>query len=188
MSPLPQLQPTLWRTCRTIANRTRLRIPGLLFAQPGQSVSLVATHLKQPLSLISEYLRMLESRGLLEARRVGRRVTYRPGPSTGDGPSPRLVAALRLAITREPRSIECAYRAATAFTHPRRIEIFRALLTQPQTLEQIQISTRIPVRSLLRHLSKLEARGFVASEMGIYTTTLPADAFGRTLALLTGEQ
>ena len=47
------LQPTLWRTCRVIANRTRLQILALLLRQPGQTVSAVAAHLGRPLSLTS---------------------------------------------------------------------------------------------------------------------------------------
>ena len=62
-----RLRPTLWRTCRVLANPTRLKMFSLLLQQPGQTVSAVAEHLSQPLSLTSEYLRALEARGFLRA-------------------------------------------------------------------------------------------------------------------------
>ncbi|MBM3889971.1 MAG: helix-turn-helix transcriptional regulator, partial [Verrucomicrobia bacterium] len=72
MTPPQPLRPTLWRTCRVIANPTRLKIFALLAEQPGQTVSGVADRLKLPLSEASESLRALEARGLLTARREGR--------------------------------------------------------------------------------------------------------------------
>jgi DNA-binding IclR family transcriptional regulator len=66
----------------------------LLLHQPGQTVSAVAKHLRQPLSLTSEYLRALEARGLLTAHRVGRWVEYRPSLATSPSVTAGLVAVL----------------------------------------------------------------------------------------------
>lgn len=184
MPDLTPLQPTLWRTCRTIANRTRLEIYGLLLERPGQSVSAVAEHLHLPLSLASEYLRALEGRGLLAARRLGRRVEYRPCPATGQGSAAALGAALRGTFKRETQAVAVIFRLATAFTHPRRIEIFRILQAGPQTLGQIQAATRFSSWAALRHLRKLEARGFVAGQDGIYVVARRPDDLGRELARL----
>ena len=57
MPTAPALQPTLWRTCRVLANRTRLQIFGLLRRQPNQTVSAVAQHLKLSLPVASQYSR-----------------------------------------------------------------------------------------------------------------------------------
>ncbi|MBI2924191.1 MAG: helix-turn-helix domain-containing protein [Verrucomicrobia bacterium] len=187
MTPERPLQPTLWRTCRAIANRARLRIFRLLVQQPGQTVSAVAAQLQQPLSAASEYLRALEARGLLTARRVGRRVEYRPTAAPSGSPAHGLVVAMQSALQSESQTTETLFRLATAFTHPRRIEIFRALKTQPQTLGEIQTATRISARALKRHLRKLEARGFVKCELGIYSVARCSDVFGRELARLAAE-
>jgi hypothetical protein len=40
----PSSQPTLWRTCRVLANRKRLQTLALLIQQPNQTVSTVAEH------------------------------------------------------------------------------------------------------------------------------------------------
>jgi len=187
MTSTRPLQPTLWRTCRVIANRTRLQIFALLLRQPDQTVSAVAARLGQPLSLTSEYLRALEARGLLTARRVGSRVKYRSSPATSSDPAHRLVAALRTAFQRERQPVEALFRLATAFTHPRRIEIFRALQAQPLKFGHIQVATGIPGRALLRHLGKLEARGFVACRKRMYSVASRPDAFGRELARMAAE-
>jgi len=160
---------------------------GLLLEQPGLTVSAVASQLRQPLSLTSEYLRGLEARGLLTANRVGQRVKYLPSHDKTSVSAPILVAALRAAFRRDPQAVETIFRLATAFTHPRRIEIFRALQTTPRTSGQIQGVTGISGRALRRHLGKLEARGFVVCRHGLYSMANPPDAFGRELARLAVE-
>jgi DNA-binding IclR family transcriptional regulator len=154
----------------------------LLVHQPGQTVSAVAARLNRPLSMTSEYLRMLEARGLLTVRRAGRRVEYGPPRAGGKRPPRRLAAALRLTFAREPKPAEAAFRLATAFTHPRRIDVFGILRTKPQTLRQIQASTGISESALVRHLGKLQAREFVTLRYGRYAVARRDDAFGRELA------
>ncbi len=183
------LQPTLWRTCRSLANRTRLQILERLLQQPGQTVSEVAKRLKpsRRVGMASGYLRTLEARSLLTVRRAGRRVTYRPSLASGSGPARRLVAALRLAFKHEPQPVEKIFKLATAFTHPRRIAIFRTLQNEPKTLTQTQVKTGISRRALRRHLRKLETRGFVTRRLGIYAVVKRSDAFGKELARLAAE-
>lgn len=182
MALAPPLQPTLWRTCRVLANRSRLQIFALLIRQPGQTVSAVADHLKLPLPVASQYLRALEARGLLTVRRAGRRVGYRPCAATAGNPAQGLVTALRQAFQQNPESVETLFKAATAFTHQRRIEIFRVLKHTPQTFEQLQTDTGISARALRRHLKKLEARAFVACQSGWYVAENRPDPLGRELA------
>ena len=181
------LQPTLWRTCRVLANRTRLRMFGLLVQEPDLTVSAVAERLNLSLPVASQYLRALEARGLLTVRRVGRRVRYRPSAATGGEPAPALVTALRLSFQGESSPVEALFKQATAFTHPRRIKVFRALKQEARTLGQLKAVTGISAWALLRHLVKLEARGFVVGQQGIYRAADPPDAFGSALARLAAE-
>ncbi len=180
-------RPTLWRTCRAIANRTRLRIFGLLVEQPALTVSAVAAEIGLPDSIASEYLRALEARGLLTVRRAGRRVEYRLSSAPSGNPAHGLVAAMRLVFQREAQPVEKLFKLATAFTHPRRIEIFRALQTGPGTHGQLHAATRVPSRALQRHLKKLVGRGFVECQLGRYGVAARSDAFGRELARLAIE-
>jgi DNA-binding transcriptional ArsR family regulator len=183
MATAPPLQPTFWRTCRVLANRTRLRIFHLLLLQPGQTVSTVAARLKLPLPVASQYLRALEARSLLAARRVGRQVAYRPN-ADGTSSAQALVAALRVAFQHEATTIETLFKLATVFTQPRRIEIFHVLREQPRTLRELRIVTGISTRALVRHVNKLVARGYVAGWRGRYAVVNREDSFGRALARL----
>lgn len=164
-----------------IANRTRLQIFDLLLQRPGLTVSIVAASLKHPLSLTSEYLRALEARGLLAVRRVGKRVKYSPADTVKNQNANPLVAALRKTFMREKEPVEAAFTLATAFTHPRRIEIVRSLQLAPRTSAQIQTATGIPARTLSRHLRKLERRGFVVQCLGGFAVANRTDALAQEL-------
>jgi len=177
-------QPTLWRTCRVLANRKRLQTLALLRRQPNQTVSAVAERMSLSMPAASQYLRALEARGLLTCRRVGGRVEYRLSAGTSGGASGDIIKALRLVFPRGARSIEPIFKLATAFTHPRRIEVFRALISGADTFAKLQAATHLPTRALARHLAKLAARGFVKNEMARYVATSPRHPFGRALARL----
>jgi len=176
------LQPTLWRTCRVLANRTRLRMLSLLFREPGLTVSRVAQRVEAELPVASQYLRALESRGLLMARRRGRWVYYQPPTARAGGFAAPLVAALRLQFRRDSQSEEPIFKLATAFTHPRRIEIFRALGSGAQTFKRLQGATSVSGWTLRRHLNKLERRGFAVRDGDLYKARLPGGPAARVLA------
>ena len=184
MSAPHTLQPTLWRTCRVLANRARLRMFGLLVQQPDQTVSAVAQHFNLPLPVASQYLRAMEARGLLTARRTGSRVSYRVSEPEAAGPVSPLLEALRLAFQRESNPGEAIFKLATAFTHPRRLALFRALGAGARTAAQLREATRISHDAVWRHLAKLEARGFVARRARTYELVSQRDGVARALARL----
>jgi DNA-binding MarR family transcriptional regulator len=159
----------------------------LLLQTPGQTVSAVAQHLRLPLSLTSEYLRALEARGLLQARRLGRWVEYRLPVSPDGQPAARLVSALRKTFQQEAQPVETIFKSVTAFTHPRRLDIFRLLQTGPRRVGQIRAATGLSRRALLRHLTKLKARGFVSRRRGLYAVVKRRDRLGAELARLAAE-
>ena len=180
----PELRPTLWRTCRVLANSTRLKIFGFLAKEPDQTVSIVAErcHLSRPLA--SEYLRYLESRCLLEARRRGRLVRYRIASADRAGQMNGLVRVLELIFAGNAEPVHTVFQLATAFTHPRRIEIFRALLIEPSTVNQLRRVTGISAPALRRHLAKLEKRGFTSRRQRVYSVKQPLDSLRCELARL----
>jgi DNA-binding transcriptional ArsR family regulator len=156
----------------------------LLIRQPGQTVSSVARQMKLSLPAASQYLRALEARGLLTCRRVGLRVEYRPAAMTTDDGGGGIAAALRMLVGRRHRSPEVLFKLATAFTHPRRIEVYRAVNNGADSFVRVQAETHISARALGRHLAKLEARGFVKNEGDVYAVTNHAHPLGRVLARL----
>lgn len=166
-----------------LANRTRLKMFDLLRQDQPQSVSAVAERLNLTLPKASMSLRALEARGLLTSRRRNRTVLYRLNLD----PAAPLVDAVRLALQRQPVPIERVFKLATAFTHPRRIEVFRALAAASRNSDQLRAFTHIPERALRRHLTKLESRGFVQWRQDAYHVLEHADALGRILARLALE-
>jgi DNA-binding transcriptional ArsR family regulator len=176
-----RLNPTLWRTCRVLANHRRLRHFAVLTAGSPQAVAGVAERLGLRAAVASQCLRALESRGLLRAHRVGRRVLYGLNTGTG-GAAPELVAPLRAALGHAGAGRDAVFRLATAFTHPRRIAMYRALAAQPRTVGQLRAATGISWPALWRHLRKLEARGFVRRCGNVYRSGKPPTKLGRVLA------
>ena len=182
MNPEP-LQPTLWRTCRILANETRLRILAQLVRKQPQRVSQLANLLTLPLPVASHSLRALESRGLLKVKRIRRLVEYRVPTSAEAGPLANLIGALQASLRHEPIPVVQIIKLATAFTHPSRIQIYRSLKSGQKSQLQIQSAIQISSPALSRHLRKLITRGFVVlDDVGIYSTLKHPQTIGRVLA------
>jgi len=182
MNPEP-LQPTLWRTCRVLANETRLRLLAQLARKQPLGVSQLADLLTLSVPAASQSLRALESRGLLKVKRIRRRVEYRLPTSAEAGAQASLIAGLQTYLRQEPVPIASIMKIATAFTHPSRIQIYRALKSSQKTKSQIQSSISISGPALSRHLQKLTTRGFVAlDDVGIYSVLKHPNLIGRVLA------
>lgn len=179
-----QLHPTLWRTCRVLANATRLRIFAQLARKQPQSVSELAEQLALTLPVTSQSLRALESRGFLKARRIHRRVEYRIMTDDDAGSLVDLVAALRRTMRDNPDSTESVMKIATGFTHPARIEIYRSLKSGPLTQDQIQVVTRVSFQAMSRHLRKLVSRGYIVADERKYQQAKHPHAIGQSLASL----
>ncbi len=157
--PLPvsaTVQPTLWRTCRVLANRKRLQILARLIRQPNQTVSALAREMKLSMPAASQYLRALEARGLLTCRRVGLRVEYRPTAVATGGAGGEILTlpSVRVSWQSGSRLKRSSKRLATAFTHPRRVEVFRAFKNDADSFAKIQAATQISAQALSRHLAK----------------------------------
>jgi DNA-binding transcriptional ArsR family regulator len=148
----------------------------------------VARQLKLSVPAASQYLRALEARGLLTYRRVGLRVEYRLSAAATSSAAAEIVTGLRFALSRRAQHIDTLFHLATAFTHPRRIEIFRAVKDGVDSFRKLQAATHISARALSRHLTKLEARGFVKNQLRRYAVENPRYPFGRILARLAGKK
>ena len=139
------------------------------------------------LPVTSEYLRAMEARRLLVCRRTARHAAYRINESGDGSPGAGLAAELRRAFQQDDEAAALAYRLATAFTHPRRIVIYRAIRQRAQTLAQLHVVTRISARALRRHLQKLQSRGFVTESPGGLQAQKLRSNLGRELARLAGS-
>ena len=181
------LSPTLWRTCRVLANRVRLRMLGVLFARGELPVSALADTVGVSTALASVYLRALGARGLLAARRDGPWVFYRPTADPSVRGAAELSQAIGKAFARRPGQAETIFRQATAFTHPRRLRIVQTLARGAMTTEVLARRTAINRFALRRHLAKLVRRGFVKETAGTWRLARPREPLAATLLRLACE-
>jgi len=115
-----------------------------------------------PVDVASLYLRMLQARGLVRCERSGREVFYSDRADPLVSSAPGMLKAMRAALGPGEGPLRNAMFALTAFTHPRRIRIVRALGTRAMTTEDLGRVTGISPRALERHLDKLHRRGVLS--------------------------
>lgn len=159
------MQPTLWRTCRVLANRTRLRILSYVLENDPTTVTDIMRTCAFDEPKASRHLRLLQSRGLLMASRSGRHVFYVAKSDPLVGNAPAFLAALRTSFNRSETATD-QIRALTAFTHPRRISIVLTLTEGPTDGLTLCGYCNISPPALYRHLRKLLRRGILTSSTG----------------------
>jgi len=152
-----------------------------LFRRPDQNVTSLAARLGVTLPVASRYLRDLNARGLLQARRTGSWVYYRPEPDRTIRDSARLCRALAQTLAPDPRAVENVYRAVTALTQARRLAIVRALGSTERSLASLRTATRLDARVLSRHVRKLERHGFVEVRANMCRLASPPSVLHATL-------
>jgi DNA-binding MarR family transcriptional regulator len=180
-----RLSPTLWRTCRALANRKRLRLLRHVMSVPDTSVSDAARTLGMPLSVASQYLRLLNARGLLQVKRKRRQVLYVAVHDPSLPETRILLEALQRTFRGRATPFEKAFQALTGFTHPRRIILVRAVAAGADSLRTIRVKTGISGNAALRHLRKLRQRGYVTQTAGRYQCRRPAEPLAKALMSLT---
>ncbi|QBG47473.1 ArsR family transcriptional regulator [Verrucomicrobia bacterium S94] len=180
---MTDLHPSLWRTCRVLANEKRLYLLWRLF-QAGESG---VTHLGEAVGLTepctSVYLRALNARGLILPRRQKNFVLYRPQANPEVAGAERLLAALRSAYD-DYMPVPAVIRLVTAFTHDRRIAIVRELSRGALSELELSVKTGISPQALYRHLRKLEARNFVEKDHDELRLVAQNSELGRELLAL----
>jgi len=161
-----ELKPTLWRTCRVLANANRLRILRSLIRESPRTVSAVSgiVHLRE--SVASDYLRLLQSRGLIQCERRGRYVFYSDRSDPAVSHAGILLSALRNVLSSKRMPLESVVFTLTAFTHPRRVLIVKLLSASALRTKELQRSACISEPALARHLAKLRRRSIVAWKRG----------------------
>jgi DNA-binding transcriptional ArsR family regulator len=174
------LHPTLWRTCRAIANEQRLKLLYALFENGEQCVFELAEKTVMSESQASIHLRALNARGLILQRRRKMRVLYRAEANHEVESASSLLDALHTCY-HQKIPIPSLIRQATAFTHPRRIEIIQCIPPSGTTKDWLSEKTKISLSALSRHLKKLKLRGFVTGAHNEYYKTVPKDAFSQAI-------
>ncbi len=166
------LHPTLWRTCRVLSGRTRLRLLRHVLETPGLNVSQLAGLVGIGVSDASQELRRLQSRGLLKRTQSGPAVIYLPEADLQVAAAAPLLAALQ-AMWPGKTEIDEVIRIAKGLASERRIALFRALRQQPRTTVQLADHFRTVPAYLKQNLRVLREGGWTAKQDGRHTI-LPA--------------
>lgn len=157
-----ELSPTLWRTCRMLANTRRLKIIQHLIDKEPLTLTDLAAACKMSLPACSQYTRQITARGLCREIRKGTYAYFDLFPDPAIPYSTLLlhgiIAALKLA--RNDYKVQIA--DLTAYTHVRRMMIVNHLFIKgPTRLCDMQRDLQISEPALLRHLQKLLLRHLV---------------------------
>ena len=154
------LHPTVWRTCRVLSNEHRLKLLWKLFQLGEGSVTALGAAVGLQGPVASSYLRALNARGLISSERKKKYVFYKPEANPEVEHADQMLSALRASYDAfMPLPMVAAH--MTAFTHPRRLEIVRALNDGVSDELQLAVRTGISPEALYRHLRKLVDRGYV---------------------------
>lgn len=178
-----RLRRELWRTSRVIASEMRLQLLWVLFEHREITVSRLALEVGMSPPNASLQMKMLREYGLVCCRREKMEVFYRAEANEAVEYAPELMEALRDCYERSI-SAQTLIRHATAFTHGRRIEIFKALHGRSLNALALQDVTGMSPSALWRHLDKLVQRGYVKETQRMYRIARASNPLGRTLLRL----
>ena len=177
------LSPTLWRTCRVLANASRLRVLKTVLDHGPACVGAIARVGGVSEVSATQQLRLLQARGLLAATRQSRWVYYSASADPAVEHAAPLLAALRQAFARGVETPELLF-ALTAYTHPRRIALVRLLAAGPASVDEMSARGGLSRVACYRHVDKLKRRGIVKLGDGNrFQLASPAFAFGAALLL-----
>jgi len=185
------LEPTLWRSCRALANRTRLSLLKAMIDEPPLCVQTLAARCKLKKSVCSQYLRILNARGFLRASRRGRWVDY----SLGANPSVKHADELLKAVVRAlrsgatPKEYATVLKDLTIFTCPKRILMVRVIQANPdRSPSELSALCRMPYQTLHRQLKKLERRAVITLAESSATLCKPTRPLAKKLLTLVLEK
>ena len=174
------LRPTLWRTCRVIANTTRLKLLWAIFKSEGLCVNELSDVVGTSRTNTTNQLRALSARGLITPVRIGKKIVYRAEANHGVDHADELLDALRKCCARNV-SLREVFRQATAFTHVRRIELVR-MLGRGIGIDELSKETGLRYSVLQWNLTKLQERGFIRDCSGCYIAVRPKNPLGACLS------
>lgn len=166
------LSPTLWRTCRALASSPRLKLLKFLLAQEESTVDQTATRCGMEPARVSFMLRQLQARGLLSARRSGRYTLYCATADSSVRAAGEVLSAIRAAMEAK-RADADIIRTLTAFTHPRRIMLVRAIERGCARGDELREACSMSRPAFHRQIQKLVKRGFVTRSADGYQLARP---------------
>jgi len=178
-----ELNPTLWRTCRMLANARRLRIIHQLIDKEPQTLTQLAKACKMSVSACSQYTRHITARGLCREIRNGRFAYFDLYADPSIPYSASLLKAVILSVKASKRDYKQQLADLTAYTHISRIRMMRYVVQHGVSSASVmQCALHISKPALFRHLDKLIKRNVLQSvETGGYQWVKPKSVLAREL-------
>lgn len=176
------LAPTLWRTFRALGNVNRLRCLKAVLKTPAATLEQIAgiVNISEPKASLA--LRSLQSRGLIASQRSSRWVMYIPDSEPSVQSAKPFLTAVKHALVTAEISEEEISQIAKSYTHPRRINIVRALASEgPISPAELSEQLQISAQALDRHLRKLRSLDVVELSSGMCVLLKPKTKLARDL-------
>ena len=177
-----ELQPTVWRTARALANRDRLNLMRLVASAKGEKCVIeLAAEAGLPAPTASLYLRALNARGLISVVRAGPYVYYgtKSDRSLPTAMQMQKAFANLFGLARLPKNwTERLLPLLRAYSSPRREALVRVLgLVQPIGYSGLHQASGLCETSFLRHLRILVSVGIVVrGDDGSYRLARPENS------------
>jgi hypothetical protein len=178
-----ELNPTLWRTCRMLANARRLGIIHQLIGKDPQTLTQLATACKMSVSACSQYTRQITARGLCREIRNGRFAYFDLYADLSIPYAASLLIAVIASLKHAKRNYKEQIADLTAYTHVSRIRIMRYVVQHgvSETCE-MKSALHISKPALFRHINKLIRRNRLqAVKTGGYQLVQPETVLAREL-------
>lgn len=177
----------IWRTCRILANETRLKILKRLMRGAELCVTDIAEVEDIALVTASEHLRLLHQSGFLGQERKSKWIFYSAVLPSGFPVTEKIYKPLRKQLIASDRQISSLLKLMTAFTHPRRVEILKRLFNSSRSFEELIELCDISPMAMKRHLDKLVSRDVVRQDSDVYRITSGGVELKRVLVRMCGE-
>jgi predicted transcriptional regulator len=184
------LNPTLWRTCRMLANARRLRIIHHLIDREPQTLTQLAKACKMSISACSQYTRQITARGICREIRNGRFAYFDLYPDPAISYSELLLESLIRSLKLAKQNYKGQIADLTAYTHVSRMRIVRHIKQHGVTsTSEMKRVLHISRPALLRHIQKLKRRNTLeAVKTGGYQLRQPKTILAKALLVIATGQ
>jgi len=135
----------------------------------------------------SQHLKLLHEHGFLEQTQKSKWVYYKTATHIENSHAKNLAPPLKEKLRSEGPCSKELVRMVTAFTHPRRIDIAKAITDRNKNFEQLASECNISGQALYRHLNKLIDRNLILQDKNIYRIIHPKAGLLKALLLCCNE-
>lgn len=177
----------IWRTCRILANESRLKILKRLMRGAALCVTDIAEIEGISLVTASEHLRLLHESGFLKQERKSKWIFYSAVWPAGFPLVDKIYKPLRKQLIMTDSQVASLVKLMTSFTHPRRVEILKNLFGTVRSFDELTGMCDISPDAMRRHLKKLLSRKMILQDTIGYRITSGGSELKKVLIQICGH-